>query len=256
MINIAKINNTEVIGLQKTCLFENIFNGKDRWLEIAIKKHKNNILYSTMEKDTVDKILQDVGNKKELEWLMSRVPDHSKHILKFTHTDMLAGNIMKLKDDSIKFIDFEYAAYTYPGFDVAEFLLETNLDYDYEPWPRFKYNHDRSMINEDISSLCLYYIFGEEFKNDLGSHNINDLIDSEEKVTKLLYSKIGKESLEKKINEFRENVHIGYLFALWYWLVWSIINAKSETTDFGYVDYSYDRYIAYKKIKAEMLNQE
>jgi len=129
-----------------------------------------------MEKDTIDKILHDIGNRKELEWLISIVPDHSKNNLKFTHGDMLNGNIIKLPDDKLKFIDFEYSSYCYPGFDIANFLLESNFDYSYKNWPTSKYNHDRDMLNEDLSSLITYYIFGEEFRNELESYNINDLV--------------------------------------------------------------------------------
>jgi len=52
-----------------------------------------------------------------------------------------------------------------------------------------------------------------------------------------------------------ENVHVGYLFASWYWLVWGVVNAKSETTNFGYVEFSYDRYMAYQRIKSNMLSR-
>lgn len=43
------------------------------------------------------------------------------------HNDLVPGNILIFNDNSIKFIDFEYAQNNHPFFDVISFLSENNI---------------------------------------------------------------------------------------------------------------------------------
>ena len=55
----------------------------------------------------------------------------------FGHNDLLSGNvIVDPKEESVSFIDFEYANYTFRGFDIANHFCEfAGFDCDYSKYP-------------------------------------------------------------------------------------------------------------------------
>lgn len=46
-----------------------------------------------------------------------------EHVV-YCHHDLLSGNIMKMNDGKVQFIDFEYGGYGYRGFDIANHFNE------------------------------------------------------------------------------------------------------------------------------------
>ena len=61
--------------------------------------------------------------------------DHPKHVV-YCHHDLLAGNIMKMEDGNLQFIDFEYGSYGYRAFDIANHFNEyAGFECDYSRYP-------------------------------------------------------------------------------------------------------------------------
>lgn len=80
------------------------------------------------------------------------MPQHSDALV-FSHNDLLANNILiRLIDGGINFIDFEYSAYNYRAFDIANFIVESSFDY-MNPNPPFYFigsHPDDEVINDFI----------------------------------------------------------------------------------------------------------
>jgi choline/ethanolamine kinase len=83
--------------------------------------------------------------EEELNFIETKTKDHEEDGLVFSHNDLLANNILV---DSIKhsivFIDYEYSSYNYPIFDIANYICESEFNYDVSEPPYFKVTPVRS----------------------------------------------------------------------------------------------------------------
>lgn len=65
-------------------------------------------------------------------------PDEAKELV-FSHNDLLANNILIDKASShTVFIDYEYASFNYPIFDIANYICESEFDYEVDEPPYFR----------------------------------------------------------------------------------------------------------------------
>lgn len=79
--------------------------------------------------------------------------DSRKHLTKlrspvvFCHNDLQEGNILMKENEtsgcrSLCLIDYEYCAYNYRGFDIANHFVEWTYDYTNPTCPYFSVNRD------------------------------------------------------------------------------------------------------------------
>ncbi|XP_071729516.1 probable ethanolamine kinase [Rutidosis leptorrhynchoides] len=133
----------------------------------------------------------------------------------FAHNDLLSENLM-FNDDEEKlyFIDFEYASYNYRGFDIGNHFNEyAGKDCDYTLYP-----------TKDEQ-----YHF---FRNYLNPKDPNEVSD---------------EDLEALFVETSCYMLASHL----YWALWALIQAKSSSIDFDFLNYFFMRYTEYKRRKNE-----
>lgn len=75
------------------------------------------------ELDGLERAVQDLGM------------DHPNNVV-YCHHDLLAGNIMRMEDGNLQFIDFEYGSYGYRAFDIANHFNEyAGFECDYSRYP-------------------------------------------------------------------------------------------------------------------------
>ncbi len=74
--------------------------------------------------------------------------------VKFCHNDLNNKNIFLL-GEKILLIDFEYSAYNPVSYDIANFLNEQTINYDYPDFPHFSTIGDVS--TEFIQKAVSYY---------------------------------------------------------------------------------------------------
>eukprot|EP00922_Rhytidocystis_sp_ex-Travisia-forbesii_P017794 GHVS01026526.1.p1 GENE.GHVS01026526.1~~GHVS01026526.1.p1 ORF type:complete len:164 (+),score=18.05 GHVS01026526.1:252-743(+) len=68
--------------------------------------------------------LMDLTPLKDMVGKVRKVCDAQQSPLVLGHGDLLAGNIIKLDNGGIRFIDFEYAGLMERGFDIANHFCE------------------------------------------------------------------------------------------------------------------------------------
>lgn len=62
--------------------------------------------------------------KQNYQLLKAELEDLNSNVV-FAHNDLLLGNVIyNEKEDTVTFIDFEYTAYNYQAFDIANHFAE------------------------------------------------------------------------------------------------------------------------------------
>ncbi|XP_075693417.1 choline kinase alpha-like isoform X2 [Rhinoderma darwinii] len=147
----------------------------------------------------------------------------------FCHNDCQEGNILLLdgrensEKQKLMLIDFEYSSYNYRGFDIGNHFCEWMYDYTYEKFPFFKAKFSKYPIKKQQLHFISSYVtaFQPGFEN----------MSNEER------SKVETEMLIE-INRFALASHF-------FWGLWSIVQAKISSIEFGYMEYAMARFDAY-----------
>ncbi|RWS26533.1 choline/ethanolamine kinase-like protein [Leptotrombidium deliense] len=214
---LANVHSLSVpINKEPVWLFETINN----WLQTVRKINLDSV---KPEKRHLAATLLRIDFENEIEWL-ERFLKNAKSPAVFCHNDLQEGNILltecatdaskpdenRLKDlnKRIVLIDFEYCAYNYRGFDIANHFCEWALDYSNPDFPHFYANFDNFPSEEQQRQFIRSYIRYMHFKDD--SNGVNS-----------------EEHILKEANYFTLATHL-------LWTLWSINNAYSSQIVFGY----------------------
>lgn len=116
----------------------------------------------------------------------------------FCHNDLLLGNVIYTKEKNfVTFIDYEYAAFNYQAFDIANHFLEfaglENVDYTKFP---------EEPLQKDWIRIYL-----EEFQNEFTENDVNKLF--------------------VQVNKF---VLLSHLF----WGLWALIQTEHSYINFDF----------------------
>ncbi|XP_061465961.1 choline kinase alpha isoform X3 [Rhineura floridana] len=207
------------------------FNKEPKWLFGTMEKYLNQVMRIKFTRDSrvrkLNKILS-YNLPQEMKSLRSMLEATPSPVV-FCHNDCQEGNILLLegREDSEKqklmLIDFEYSSYNYRGFDIGNHFCEWMYDYVYEKYPFFKAN----FLKYPSKKQQLHFISSYLAASQSGFENLSN----EDK------SKIEEEMLIE-VNRFALASHF-------FWGLWSIIQAKISSIEFGYMDYALSRFDAY-----------
>uniref|UniRef100_A0A8C8ZAY5 Ethanolamine kinase n=1 Tax=Prolemur simus TaxID=1328070 RepID=A0A8C8ZAY5_PROSS len=207
------------------------FNKEPKWLFGTMEKYLNQVLRIKFTVESKIKQLHKFLGYNlplELENLRSLLESTPSPVV-FCHNDCQEGNILLLEGrensekQKLMLIDFEYSSYNYRGFDIGNHFCEWMYDYNYEKYPFFR----ASMRKYPTKKQQLHFIssYLAAFQNDF------DNLSSEEK-------SIIKEEMLLEVNRFALASHF-------FWGLWSIVQAKISSIEFGYMDYAQARFDAY-----------
>ncbi|XP_065203007.1 choline/ethanolamine kinase isoform X2 [Planococcus citri] len=188
----------------------------------------------------------------ELKWLRSYLTKFHSPVV-FCHNDMQEGNILiksqsqpqlqqlqpqqqshnddefvVVADDkpsssaSLIIIDYEYCAYNYRAFEIANHFMEWVFDYKVPDYPYFSVHVD------NYPTMQQQRTFVEHYLKSLGSDESADVI------------------LEE-VKHFTLATHF-------LWVIWSLINGKSSKITFGYWEFAAERLQMYYTLKSQLLN--
>lgn len=94
----------------------------EKWYKMVFEKQINLSIINEI-KEKIEQIKIDTANCK----------------VSFCHNDLLSGNILKVKNGEVFFIDYEYAGFNYQSFEIANHFAEyAGYELDFEKIPKFK----------------------------------------------------------------------------------------------------------------------
>ncbi|KAH8329333.1 hypothetical protein KR074_008044 [Drosophila pseudoananassae] len=126
-------------------------------------------------------------------------------------------------------IDFEYCAYNYRGYDLANHFIEWTFDYTNPQYPYFHHNKSNYATGQQRRDFIVQYL--KSYHDD---ENYSPKV----------------QELEKVDEEIRFFTMLSHLF----WSLWSIINLTSAI-EFGYWEYGIARIVEYQKLKSDYLSK-
>ncbi|XP_015987364.2 choline kinase alpha isoform X1 [Rousettus aegyptiacus] len=207
------------------------FNKEPKWLFGTMEKYLNQVLRIKFTGETRAKQLHrflGYNLPLELESLRSLLESTPSPVV-FCHNDCQEGNVLLLEGrennekQKLMLIDFEYSSYNYRGFDIGNHFCEWMYDYNYEKYPFFRANILKYPTKKQQLHFISNYLaaFPNEYEN----------LSNEEK-------SVIEEEMLVEINRFALASHF-------FWGLWSIIQAKISSIEFGYMDYAQARFDAY-----------
>ncbi|KAK1159843.1 choline kinase alpha-like [Acipenser oxyrinchus oxyrinchus] len=214
------------------------FNKEPKWLFGTMEKYLNEVrrISFTRESD-VRKFARLINYNLplEMENLMTLLESTPSPVV-FCHNDCQEGNVLLLQGrenvdkQKLMFIDFEYSSYNYRGFDIGNHFCEWMYDYTYDKFPFFK----ASFNNYPTKTQQLHFIASYLAESDSGFENL-----SNEDQTKL------QEEMLVEVNRFALASHF-------FWGLWSIIQARISSIEFGYMEYALARFDGYFEQKRRL----
>ncbi|KAI7802388.1 choline kinase alpha [Triplophysa rosa] len=214
------------------------FNKEPKWLFGTMEKYMDQVLCLTFTREShllSFSHLLSYDLPKEMDNLKCLLESTSSPVV-FCHNDLQEGNILLLSgrenedQQRLMLIDFEYSSYNYRGFDIGNFFCEWTYDYTWDKFPFFKANTKNYPPKEQQMQFFQSYLL--EF--DSGFANL-----SEKDQQKL------KEKMLVEVDRFALASHF-------FWGLWSIIQAKISTIEFGYMEYAIARFDAYFELKRKL----
>ncbi|XP_006633835.3 choline/ethanolamine kinase [Lepisosteus oculatus] len=213
------------------------FNKEPKWLFGTIERYMQQILKLKFTREAHVKKFNRLMNYNLPEELKSlrKLLESTPSPVVFCHNDVQEGNILMLEDrdpsskEKLMLIDFEYSSYNYRGFDIGNHFCEWAFDYTYNQWPFFKANLENYPNRQQQLHFIRHYL--SESNGNAGNSSQED------------QSKIEEEMI-METNRFALASHF-------LWGLWSIVQAKLSTIEFGYMDYAQCRFDAYFKQKKE-----
>ncbi|KAK6488191.1 choline/ethanolamine kinase [Huso huso] len=219
------------------------FNKEPKWLFGTIERYMKQILTLKFTKEAHLKKfnkLMKYNLPAEMESLRALLESTASPVV-FCHNDVQEGNILMLADrdpsskEKLMLIDFEYSSYNYRGFDIGNHFCEWIYDYTYNQWPFFKATLENYPSREQQARYSKY-----TFLHFL-RHYLSEFSGIKGDVERDDQAKIEEEMIIET-NRFALASHF-------LWGLWSIIQAKLSTIEFGYMDYAHSRFDAYFKQK-------
>ncbi|XP_041853370.1 choline/ethanolamine kinase isoform X2 [Melanotaenia boesemani] len=209
------------------------FNKEPKWLFGTINRYMDQVMEIKFVREAhvkKYKKLMKMDLPAELESLRALLAATPSPVV-FCHNDVQEGNILALEDrdptstERLMLIDFEYSSYNYRGFDFGNHFCEWMYDYTYNQWPFYKATPENYPTREQQLHFIRSYLAEQ------GRHS--DRAADQTEV---------EESIIIEANRFALASHF-------LWGLWSIIQAKISTIEFGYMDYAQCRFDAYLKQK-------
>ncbi|XP_044135837.1 choline/ethanolamine kinase isoform X1 [Bufo gargarizans] len=204
------------------------FNKKPVWLFSTMDKYMSQIsTLSFTQEDLVEKFnkLKSYNLEEEMKSLKLLLESTPSPVV-FCHNDVQEGNILLLSSrssdpsDKLMLIDFEYSSYNYRGFDVGNHFCEWVYNYHHDEWPFYKAQLSNYPTREQQLHFLRSYLL--ESCPELGE---------EERCAEAA-------AMVTEVNRFALASHF-------FWGLWSILQAKMSTIEFGYLDYALSRFDAY-----------
>ncbi|XP_075064554.1 choline/ethanolamine kinase [Mixophyes fleayi] len=227
-LSIPDISSEIAVKLARFHMMEMPFNKEPVWLFRTMEKYMSQISsISFTHAALVDKFnkLKSFHLEEEMQSLRHLLKSTPSPVV-FCHNDVQEGNILLLSSrsshpsDKLMLIDFEYSSYNYRGFDIGNHFCEWVYNYHHDEWPFYKAQMSDYPTREQQLHFLRPYLL-----------EICPELSAEER-------HVQEEAMVLEVNRFALASHF-------FWGLWSILQAKMSTIEFGYLDYALSRFDAY-----------
>ncbi|CAJ1057509.1 choline kinase alpha isoform X2 [Xyrichtys novacula] len=211
------------------------FNKEPKWLFGTMDKYLNQVMRLNFTREShlrrFNRLLS-YNLPQEMDMLKCLLESTHSPVV-FCHNDCQEGNVLLLRGrqssdkQKLMLIDFEYSSYNYRGFDIGNHFCEWMYDYNCDEFPFFKVDAQ----SYPSKAQQLHFIESYLRESDQGFDNLS----AEDQMTL-------KEQLYVEVNRFSLASHF-------FWGLWSIIQARLSTIQFGYLEYAQARFDAYFQLK-------
>jgi len=184
--------------------------------------------------------------RSEIEWMLGFLRNVQSPVV-FSHNDVNCGNVLVREGqaadwDPVVLIDFEFAAYNYRGFDLANHFIEWMYDYAPKCFPYYKKDPKQYPSRSLIERWVTVYLDTYEEQQNLQQEN-----NMGHKSTRIYANR--KEQMDDIMDEiaaFSLATHI-------LWAGWAVKQAQSSSITFAYYTYAYNRICDYMREKDEVI---
>ncbi|XP_067620764.1 choline/ethanolamine kinase [Eurosta solidaginis] len=238
-----------------------MWNCMDRWLKTVDGILSRS---DWGDKKAIVNAIKKIDFRKEMNWLQS-VINKGNYKVMFCHNDMQEGNILFANPNSnntssdktngkrtthingtvthdetyntdddddddndepdLQIIDFEYCAYNYRSFDLANHFIEWTFDYSNPVAPFYYQRKQNYPTKEQRQRFYIAYL-----------RKIN------ESLPKYMPT-------QQELDSMDDEVRLFSMFSHLHWGMWSIVMTLA-TIEFGYWEYGADRLLEYQQIKS------
>ncbi|XP_012280009.1 ethanolamine kinase isoform X2 [Orussus abietinus] len=189
-----------------------IWNKTEKFMQIMPKKFSDPIKQAKFEK-----LIRPYSELEEEYFMLKEKLSKLDSPVVYAHNDLLLGNVLyNKKENSVTFIDFEYTAYNYQAYDIANHFAEFADGPDYTLYP------------EETLQRAWLRIYLQAYNK---ASNV-----SEDEVTKLYI----------QVNKF-------VLLTHFFWGCWSLIQSQHSFIDFDFLTYAFRRFEEYFKQREKCL---
>ncbi|KAG8188365.1 hypothetical protein JTE90_019272 [Oedothorax gibbosus] len=176
--------------------------------------------------------------KEEMAWLTKEIKKINSPVV-YCHNDLQGGNILLRQDTpskdvpGIMLIDFEFGAYNYRGFDLANQLCEWCFEYLTEDFPYFTWEFEKfPSVEEQVEFIRAY----------LNQHVEEGIIE--------------RSAVEPEVDKILEEVRLFSLACHLMWSLWSVQMSFKVNEDYAvlHMEHTKLRTNAYWQFKEKYLN--
>ncbi|XP_066448328.1 choline/ethanolamine kinase isoform X2 [Eleutherodactylus coqui] len=213
-LSVPEISSEIAQKLARFHMMEMPFNKEPVWLFKTMEKYMTEISTISFTKaDLVEKFekLKSFHLNEEMQSLKLLLESTPSPVV-FCHNDV--------QEDKLMLIDFEYSSYNYRGFDIGNHFCEWVYNYHHDEWPFYKAQLSDYPTREQQLHFFRSYLM--ESCPELGE---------DERC-------VQEAAMVLEVNRFALSSHF-------FWGLWSILQAKMSTIEFGYLDYALSRFDAY-----------
>jgi len=178
--------------------------------------------------------------RQEVDWLLGFLKTVDSPVV-FSHNDINTGNILVREDpsswDPVVFIDYEFAAYNYRAFDIANHFNEWMYDYGRKDFPYYYRRTDQYPSQKEQERWVRMYVQTYREQQQLQQENNQSP---------------GPPAPPPDIEESRimREVAVFSLASHMVWCLWGLKQGQTSSIPFAYYHFARDKLEDYREAKA------
>ena len=236
-VKLAQFHKQSLPEIGNSTLIERLIHRELPIIDKVLEKSAQLELFTEPERLVIQEVLGLLSAENQ-QFLLQQLEKYP-HSRVFAHNDALANNILI---DHVKkepfFIDFEYSCPNLRSFDIGNFMVETQFNYDVKEDPYFTVEAGEVDVAV-VHDMLRYY--AAQFLSDkvLRAEDIDPAHPTPQE--QALFEELSRE------------VYLSMALSNFYWSVWGIFMSKNPDIQFDYVKFTHARYQKFLLVRNKYL---